>query len=46
MDADVVSLEGGKVEIHTTRLQLRGAVSDDAGYLNNAFADPVVMRYW
>lgn len=34
------------IELHTTRLLLRGAVRDDARYLNEAFSDPTVMLYW
>ena len=35
-----------KVELHTSRMKLRGATTADAEHLFNAFSDPEVMRYW
>lgn len=35
-----------QVELTTDRLLLRGAIPDDAEYLNDAFGDPEAMRYW
>ena len=46
MCVDVVNVEDSKVELHTLRLRLRGAVEGDAAQLSEAFADPEVMRYW
>jgi hypothetical protein len=46
MAAKLVEKENGKVELHTSRLRLRGATTEDPKFLNNAFSDPEVMRYW
>ena len=35
-----------KVELNTPRLLLRAATDNDAQYMNKAFSDPDVMRYW
>lgn len=42
----VTFVDGGKVEILTSRLLLRGARENDAHSLHEAFSDPEVMRYW
>ena len=46
MGANVVDVGNGQVELHTTRLRLRGAVQGDVEPLNKAFTDSEVMRYW
>jgi RimJ/RimL family protein N-acetyltransferase len=46
MSATVVRVENEKVELHTSRLRLRGATTHDPEHLYNAFTDPEVMRYW
>jgi [ribosomal protein S5]-alanine N-acetyltransferase len=46
MATTVTHLENDKVTISTTRLVLRAAEAGDEEYLNEAFSDPEVMRYW
>lgn len=46
MTANTVRCESGKVELHTSRLRLRAATTEDAHPLYNAFKDPEVMKYW
>ena len=46
MAANVIDVQDDKVELHTKRLRLRGALQTDAEYLHEAFKDPEVMRYW
>lgn len=46
MATKITNVDGGKVEIQTTRLVLRAAKAGDELALNTAFSDPEVMRYW
>jgi len=46
LNAKVMAVGKGKVELETERLVLRGARPSDAEYLVEAFQDPEVMRYW
>jgi hypothetical protein len=46
MALDLLQKEGSKVELSSSRLVLRGAIGEDAEYLNGAFSDTEVMRYW
>lgn len=46
MTTNVVRIGNDKVELHTLRLRLRGANTEDHHYLYNAFKDPEVMKYW
>ena len=46
MATGIKQLDNDKVEIETSRLQLRGAVDGDEEALNEAFSNVEVMRYW
>jgi hypothetical protein len=46
MTPNIVRVGNDKVELHTSRLRLRGATTNDPEYLYHAFSDAEVMKYW
>ena len=46
MTANIMRVGNDKMELHTSRLRLRGATTNDAADLYRAFSDAEAMKYW